>query len=231
MRSKGPTWQSNTKSSKFPRSLCRIRSVSEVIPANRHLADRLLTQTGEWVPISQSEVDWSHVSIILLAAEQDVGRIRGAIRGRLLEAAIGPLQRRIAEATEGKAALTIVAERNQPELFAYLEQAARVNVEQFHVLVLVAKQDLGLKGLILGVVEKVVSNHLGTVPVDLIFERVHPDDYGRVVSALHGDPFEGDEDGKFPVQETALGGILAVLTERLKLVRKLTTWWQRRKSL
>jgi hypothetical protein len=200
-------------------------------PGKQALADRLLTQTGEWVPISQSEVDWSHVSIILLAAEQDVGRIRGAIRGRLLEAAIGPLQRRIAEATEGKAALTIVAERNQPELFAYLEQAARVNVEQFHVLVLVAKQDLGLKGLILGVVEKVVSNHLGTVPIDLIFERVHPDDYGRVVSALHGDPFEGDEDGKFPVQETALGGILAVLTERLKLVRKLTTWWQRRKSL
>lgn len=206
-------------------------------PGKQPLADRLLTQTGEWV--SAAPVDWSQVSIILLAAEQEVGRIRGTLRGQLLESAIGPLQRRVAEATEGKAGLTIVAERNNPELYAMISQAARVEVPRFHVLVLVRQQDLGLKGLILGVIEKIVGEHLGTVPVDLIFERVHPEDYARVASALNGIGYEEgtllpggepNDDGKFPVQETALGGILAILTERLKLVRKFTGWWQRRKQ-
>ena len=110
-----------------------------------------------------------------------------------------------------------------------LSRAAGVEVQRFHVLVLVTKQDLGLKGLIAGVVEKVVSEHLGEVPVDLIFERVHPEDYARVVSALHGVESEPGEK-KFPVQESILGGMLAILTERLKLIGKVTTWWQRRKE-
>jgi hypothetical protein len=186
-------------------------------------------QSGEWVSVGEAGIDWSHVSIILLAAEQDVSAIRGSIRGHLLDLAVGPLQRRVAEATEGKAALTVVAERTEPEWFALLSRAAGVEVKRFHVLVLVTKQDLGLKGMIAGAVEKVIGDHLGEVPVDLIFERVHPEDYARVVSALHGlEPETGEE--KFPVQESLLGGMLAILTERLKLIGKVTTWWQRRKE-
>ncbi len=197
-------------------------------PGKQPLADRLLTQTGEWVSVTQGGVDWSHVSIILLAAEQDVGKIRGTIRSRLLEAASGPIQRRVAEATQGKAALTIIAERNDPKRYAAITEAARVQVGRFFVLVLVKQQDLGLKGVIAGIVEKAISAQLGPVPVDVIFERVHPNDYARVVSALNGDPSDGHQ--KFPVQETVLGGILAVLTERLKLIRKLRGWWEGRKQ-
>jgi hypothetical protein len=205
----------------------------------QELLEQLSVGSREAIPEHVAErqpgVHWSDVLILVLAAEQDVGRIRGAVRQGLLDFAIGPIERRIAEATSGKAAVRYVSEGTEPERFRAIEQAASIQVERFFVVVLVAKQDLGLKGVIAGLVEKVVAEKLDETPVDLIFERAHPHDYAAVLAAVNDPPGRSpetpDSDGsdEFPVQETVLGGILAVLTERLKLIRKLQGWWLRRK--
>ena len=181
------------------------------------------------------QIDWSHVSIILLAAEQDVGRVRGAVRSKLLGLATGPIERQVAEKTDGKAALSIVAQRTRPARFSAITQAAGIEVETFYVVVLVAKQPLGLKALIAGRVERIAADKLKGAPVDLIFERAHRKAYAAVVQALATEesvPSEEPEPShplpespaRFPFQQTALGGIVAALTERLKLLRKLRDW-------
>lgn len=135
----------------------------------------------------QPDVDWSQVRIIVIVARQDVSAVRGAIRGKLLEMAVGPLQRRVAELTDGKASLLIVAERTSPGRFAAVSSAARVQPDRVYVLVLVARQELGLRGVIAGKIEQIVSDRLDKAPFDLIFERAHPADYAAVDAALTAD--------------------------------------------
>jgi hypothetical protein len=159
------------------------------------------------------------------------------------ETARGPLRRRVAEATGGRASLTLLAERAEPARFEAVCQATGVLVDKLYVLVLVREQPLGLKGLIAGPVETLAAERLAGAPVELIFERAHPQDYAAVQAALLtpgapdgliADP-ERTKDGSpndpnFPAGETALGGLLAMLTERVRPLRRLVAFWQRRRT-
>lgn len=170
-------------------------------------------------PIDASpEIDWSAVTIIVLVAERDVGRLRGALRGKALELAAGPLERRAAELTGGKAQLVIVAERNEPARFEAVRQAARVDPDPLTVLVMVARQEIGLKGFIAGKIEEILAGRLDAAPVDLVFERVHRNDFEAIRGAL-----EVQESAQPLVPESreeSRESVLGRIHERLETLRE-----------
>lgn len=171
-------------------------------------------------------VDWSDVQVIVLIAEQPSGAIRGRLREKALSLANGTIERRLSDATQGKADVLIIAQRIEPERYSALADAAGIGVNRLAVVVLVARQSLGLKGLIASRLEDALRDRLGRVPIDVIFERAHPEDYAAVRDAL----FVVDEQApepSFPTGETALGGLLAILTERVRLVGRIVSWFRR----
>ncbi|MCH7989946.1 MAG: trypsin-like peptidase domain-containing protein [Planctomycetes bacterium] len=132
-----------------------------------------------------SDVDWSQVTVIVLAAEQDVGVLRGMLRKQALSLSAGPLRRKLAEVTNGKASIEIVAERRAPDRFKAVVHAAGISPQPATLIVLVAQRDIGFaKGLVAKKLEAVLLEKLKEIPVEMIFERAHPADYAAVLNAL-----------------------------------------------
>jgi len=136
------------------------------------------------VPI-ETPPDWSTVSIIVLAAKQDVGMVRGMARSVALKKSRGLVERRINEHLDGKAQLQLIDERTQPNRYAAICEAARIEADPVAVIVLVRQLPIGLKGLIAGKVEKILAGMIPEgLPVDVIFERGHQADFANVVRGL-----------------------------------------------
>ena len=125
------------------------------------------------------------MEIVILGAKQGVGGIRGTIRSLGLKLAVGPLERKLHDLTNGKIGMHVVGQRTMPNRFEAVSRAARVMPSPFHVIVLVDKQPLGLKGFIAGIIEKKIRGELGgNVPVETIFARAHSKDYQSIKQAL-----------------------------------------------
>ncbi|MCH7687049.1 MAG: hypothetical protein IH899_10280, partial [Planctomycetes bacterium] len=132
-----------------------------------------------------SDVDWSQVTLIVLAAEQDVGVLRGMLRKQALSLSVGPLRRKLAEVTNAKASLEIVAERITPDRFRAVVHAADISPQPVTLIVLVAQRDIGFaKGLVAKKLEAALAGKFQEVPVEMIFERAHSADYAAVLNAL-----------------------------------------------
>ena len=109
----------------------------------------------------------------------------GTLRVSGLKLAVGALERKLHDLGGGKVSVQIVGQRVTPNRFEAVSIAARVVPSPFHVIILVDKQPLGLKGLIAGMVERKIRNELGEkVPVEIIFARAHSKDYQAIKRAL-----------------------------------------------
>lgn len=151
------------------------------------LAPEVGRREGAPVPIlvPEESVDWENVTVVILVSKQEIGYAKGAAAGVVLNAIRGPLARANNEYLDGKAELVLIPERTEPERFAAFTAAAQMDPALFYVVVLVKRQDLGLKGLIASRVEKVIKDKLpeGT-PVEVVFERIHAQSYANMTTAL-----------------------------------------------
>lgn len=135
--------------------------------------------------VPEEEVDWENITVVILVSKREIGYVKGAAAGVVLNAIRGPLARANNEYLEGKAELVLIPERTEPERFAAFTAAAQMDPSFFYVVVLVKRQDLGLKGLIASRVEKMIKDKLpeGT-PVEVVFERIHAQSYADMTTAL-----------------------------------------------
>ena len=138
------------------------------------------------LPPTPDGLDPGKLTIIVLAKKQDVGVIKGKAITVGLDKIAGPLERKINEEMEGKARVEIIPERTRPERFKAITEAAKVSADPAVVLVLVRSQSLGLKALIAKRVERSIEGKVpDTVPVEIIFQRVHPDSFDAIMNASH----------------------------------------------
>ena len=132
-----------------------------------------------------TEPDWSAVTLILLIAKQetDLAKSLGARIG--LRLANGPLRRRVDRALGARVAVRLVAQRLTPRRFAAVAKAAELDVARAALVVLIEKQPVGMfRGLERRIAEKILLGRLKDAPVDLVFERTHPDTFAAVRAAL-----------------------------------------------
>jgi len=137
------------------------------------------------LPPMPDGLDPSELTIIALAKKQDVNAVKAKAIVLGLDKIAGPLQRKINEEMEGKARVEIVPERTRPEMFKAITEAAGLPADPGVILVLVRSRNLGLKGLIAKKVEKAIEGKVpDTVPIEIIFERVHADSFRTIEAAL-----------------------------------------------
>jgi hypothetical protein len=136
-------------------------------------------------PAPVEPLQMENLTVVILAAKQDVGVAKGAAIKLALGKASGPLRRKLNEALEGKARIEIIPERIESDKYLAVTEAAGVTVDKAVVLVLVRSQSLGLKALIAGRVERAIEGKIPPdVPVEIIFERLHRDDFASIMTAL-----------------------------------------------
>lgn len=136
-------------------------------------------------PTPTESLDPANITVVILAAMQDVGLVKGTALKLAIDKAEGPLTRAINEKIGARATLVLVPQRTQPERFAAVTNAARITANPAAVLVLVKAQSLGLKTLIAGKVESMLVGRIpDSIPVELIFERIHGKDFQTITRAV-----------------------------------------------
>lgn len=178
-------------------------------------------ELGDLPPAPTEAFDPANVTIVIAAAMQDVGAVKGVGIKLALSKIEGPLSRAVNERIGGKATLVLVPQRTQPERFAAVTSAARITANPAAVLVLVAKQSLGLKSLIAGKVESMLVGKVpDSVPVELIFERIHGEDFAAIslaLSARETQNFKRSTESPPPVvtEEGIVAKLLPLLTTKI----------------
>lgn len=136
-----------------------------------------------------AEENWHAVEIFVVVRRVLTGA-KGVAAGLALRKAVGPVRRKIDSIFEGKPfkpELDLISERLEPERFAAFVAAADIDPQPVAIVVRVGKAFSGVKGLVAGKVVAILTGHVPKgVPVDLVLERVNPDDYRRIGDAAHG---------------------------------------------
>jgi hypothetical protein len=131
-------------------------------------------------------LDPSNITVVILVKKQDLGIAKGIVAKTALMKAAGPLQRKLDEALGGRVRLVLVPERTRPDRFLAVAEAAKTEADPAAVFVLVRSQSLGLKSLIAGKVERTILGKIPEkVPVDVVFERIRPDDFHAILEATY----------------------------------------------
>lgn len=168
------------------------------------------------------QLEPGQVEIIILVAKQE--KVPGIAATASLGLSRGVIRRAVDEHLQGKARVELVSEREAPGRYRAIGEAADMLLTSpVSVLVLVARADLGLKGLIASKVEAMVRDKIpGTVPIDFIFERAHPQDFRAISEALvtrEGDAYDRpgvrprtDPDSSQEPQTVEIPGLTATLT-------------------
>ena len=167
----------------------------------------------------EEEMEWENVTVVIILSKKELGYARGKLASVALNSIRGPLARANEEHLEGKAELILIPERTQPQRYEAFTSVAQIDPPLFYVVVLVKRQDLGLKGLIVGRIEKVIQDKLpaGT-PVEVVFERVHANSYAGMTNALRvveqglEEPSESLKDS---IVAAVKGEVLGVVTGKI----------------
>lgn len=127
------------------------------------------------------EIDWSAVNLVVLVSK-DSSKIG------LVNLIKGPLTRKIREMIDSKVTVTVITETAEPTAYNAVVSETNVTPEPVYVLVLVDKQNIGLKGLIASRVEKsLLSKHdreLTDARIEIIFKRTDSKTYDAVTTAI-----------------------------------------------
>jgi hypothetical protein len=158
-------------------------------------------------------LDPSNVTVVILVKKQDLGLAKGVVAKTALLKAAGPLQRKLDEVLGGRVRLVLVPERTRPDRFLAVAEAAKTEADPAAVFVLVRSQSLGLKSLIAGKVEKTILGKIPEkVPVDVVFERIRPDDFHAILEATYAgevpDPQVVTVPGEQPEEPAVPNGLL-----------------------
>lgn len=149
-------------------------------------------------PEPEPEVDWSLVRLVILVPRQaaaDPYDVWARLFARVTSD-IGPgktVRRMVNETTAGKADITFVFERLEPEKYAEVVATSGVTPGKYASLVaLVKKQDAGLlsplKTLVARIGQRVAERKLDAVPVGVVLERTAKADFDELVAALAREP-------------------------------------------
>lgn len=135
-------------------------------------------------PKESVDVDWGDITFVVLIAENSVSSKVGT---NIRAIARGALSRQIEEAANGKAAVYVISETDNPEAYNKIVSTASVNPDPIYIIALVEKQPLGLKSLIAGSIESKIVKQVkqyNNIPVELLFERIHKSTYNDVKNFL-----------------------------------------------
>lgn len=175
-------------------------------------------------PETPETLDPSNLTVVLLIKKLDTGIVKGAVTSAALNKTIGPVSRKINESIGGNVRVEIVAERLEPERFTLIQSAAQIDADPGAVIVLVRSQSLGLKSIIARKVEASVKEHIPeTLPIDIVFERIHALSYNTILDAVLSkgfldsppSPVESDNTLKDKIREIATEQIGSVVTDKL----------------
>lgn len=177
----------------------------------------------------QELLDPSNITVVILAKKQDIGLAKGTAAKIALDKAAGPLQRKLDEALGGRARLVLIPERTLPDRFLAVADAAKTDADPATVIVLVRSQSLGLKSLIAGKVERTIAGKIPeSVPVDIVFERIRPDDFHAILEATYAGEVPDAEvivkEGE-PIEPPVSNGIL------MGLLSSVTAGWGAKEAM
>src|SRR5690606_38592205 len=146
------------------------------------------------------------------------------------------------EATGGKGALVIVAERTQPDRFNALLNASKTpKPDLVSALIAVAEEDDGIKGMVTGVVKSAIERRIGTAlaesaAINPFFERIDPVRYNQIMSALQTQETSllGMVEGESPLMKlltAVVSGLGAMkVWEKIGIGPRIAAWRRKRKN-
>lgn len=183
-------------------------------------------------PPVEPVVEWSHVKVVIVAAKFLAG-IKGIVAGKAVEFGEGPIRRKLPEAAD----LQFVLERNRPARFEAVTEAFGSVPERVAIIVLVARQDLGIvKGIIAKKVLSSLPDKLKNYPIEFVSVRAHGETFLAIESALKTEePTPQPSAPKKPSQSVVMAlfsdpktYLLGLLAERVQ--DRAAAWWRRRKN-
>ena len=132
----------------------------------------------------EPEVDWTHGKAVFISRKVLKGRI-GTVAGFFSGMGSKAIRRTILDGTDGKIDFESVLERTKPARFKAVVEASGFDPDPAGFILLWKKQDLGMKGLIVRTFERMLPEKIrGKVPIEVIFERAHREDFESVETAL-----------------------------------------------
>tara|TARA_R110002096_G_scaffold66682_1_gene162153 strand:+ start:16009 stop:17697 length:1689 start_codon:yes stop_codon:yes gene_type:complete len=132
--------------------------------------------------VEQPVADWSGLKIIIAVSDSIPGVAR---------VANGPGKRAIERLTSGKAEVFVITESERPGKFSEYESTLGVNVEQFHVAILIPELR-DSSDFIINQVELMLNANISSsitekirdIPVEPLFKSISPTDYDAALSVI-----------------------------------------------
>lgn len=167
------------------------------------------------------EIDWSLVKIVVLRSNPNLSDNTAAVIAALQDRLGGPFRRRLLELTKGRADIELVHQQATPTKFDAVQAVLGREAGKLLVVVMVKQQDLGfIKGQIVSQIQSSLAGYIdGTVPVEVVSERVHPGDYIALEAALETPESAEVTDNRpwwIAGLSTVIGMILAYVTSLIK---------------
>jgi|GEM_PF-3022710 len=176
--------------------------------------------------------DLSAVTVVVLVASQETSAARGAMRSVWERMAAGPLRRALEEKLGNRIRVELVFQRIAPDRYRALVDTAGLPDQPFAAIVLVERRFTGLKGFLVGKIQEALQSvtqaRLANTPVEIIFERTHPQDFQLLTAALATPDGPAAGLNKEGAADESLPGWLLALLGLLGSGEGLWTFWRKR---
>lgn len=161
-------------------------------------------------PSDEPLVDWSGI-LVIVAASEDVPRAAGV--------AEGPGRRAVQRLTKGKATIQVISERVNPVQFSKYEKSLGLDIDMFHISILVPETDtvLPIEFMIERaevILHNTVKNFAGVkvvdIPVEPILEDILPEKFVDLESIAFDVDTAEDSSGLWVTENIKLSGVAII---------------------